>query len=99
MCNNTCLRSVNFVLPSFRVDRWADHFIRASRGMVPHAHPGQMAWQFDNAALQPFPAELNRIRHSLRPETAVDSWHAHVLIGEPVSTSPEHAIMFRRRRK
>jgi hypothetical protein len=29
----------------------------------------------------------------LRPETAVDPCFAHVLIGEPVSTSPEHALV------
>src|SRR5207248_7278878 len=42
--------------------------------------------------LQPFPVESSRIRQSQGPKAAVDPWHAHVLIGEPVSTSPEHAI-------
>jgi NADH-quinone oxidoreductase subunit M len=44
-----------------------------------------------SASLQPFPIELHRICPAGRSEMAVDSCLAHVLIGEPVSTSPEHA--------
>jgi hypothetical protein len=43
-------------------------------------------------SLQPFPVELKHLGSPLVPERAVDSCVAHALIGEPVSTSPEHEL-------
>jgi hypothetical protein len=46
----------------------------------------------DVPELQPFPVEVHRICAANRLEMAVDSCLAHVLIGEPVPTSPGHAL-------
>jgi hypothetical protein len=44
--------------------------------------------------LQPFPLKSNGECPRDDAEMAVASCVAHVLIGEPVSTSPEHALGF-----